>query len=99
MNINKISGVNGIIKTKKVESAKGLNETGKVQSKRDELQLSKEALDFQTVLKSVKVINSLPDVREDVIAPIKERLDKDSYSIDSKSIAEKLLGSKFNRKV
>ncbi|MFZ5353333.1 MAG: flagellar biosynthesis anti-sigma factor FlgM [Bacillota bacterium] len=99
INFNKIGGVNKVYNNNKVEAKKNVSSTAKVEGKRDELQISKEAMDFQTVMKSVKLAKELPDVREDVIAPIKEKIDKDIYEVDGKSIAEKMLTSKFNIKI
>lgn len=97
--INKISGVNQIYKANKVDSKKAVTEAMSTSNKKDQVQISKEAMDFQTVLKSVKLLNNLPDIREEVISPIKEKLDNGSYSIDSKSLAEKILSGGFNKKI
>lgn len=99
INFNKINGVQSIYNKQKVEGKKGVQETSGVQGKKDQLQISKEAMDFQTVLKSVKEIKNLPDIREDVIAPIKEKLDKDTYQVDGNSLAEKMLAAKMNSKI
>ncbi len=95
ININKVGGVNSVYSNQKVEPKKGVQGAANV-GKKDEVQISKEAMDFQTVLKAVKAAQGLPDVREEVIAPIKEKLDKDQYEVDSSSIAEKLLSRKLN---
>lgn len=97
--INKISGVNQIYKANKLESKKAVTEAVSTSNKKDQVQISKEAMDFQTVLKSVKQLNNLPDIREDFISPIKEKLDNGSYSVDSKSLAEKILSGGFNKKI
>lgn len=96
---NKIGGVNQIYKANKVDSKKAVTEAVSTSGKKDQVQISKEAMDFQTVLKSVKQLKSLPDVREDVINPIKEKLDNGSYSVDSISLAEKILSGGFNQKI
>jgi negative regulator of flagellin synthesis FlgM len=96
---NKIGGVNQIYTAKKVESKKVVTEANAAANKKDQVQISKEAMDFQTVLKSVKLINNLPETREDVINPIKAKLEKGNYQVDSKSIAEKLLSVGFNKKI
>lgn len=96
---NKIGGVNQIYKTNKVEGKKAVSEAASTSNKKDQVQISKEALDFQTVLKSVKQINNLPDYREEVVSPIKEKLETGTYSVDSKSIAEKILAGGFNKKI
>ncbi|OGO77296.1 MAG: flagellar biosynthesis anti-sigma factor FlgM [Clostridiales bacterium GWB2_37_7] len=96
---NKIGGVNQVYKVNKVEAKKSVNEAASVSSKKDQVQISKEAMDFQTVLKSVKQLNNLPDIREEVINPIKEKMDNGTYKVDSKSIAEKILLGGFNKKI
>jgi negative regulator of flagellin synthesis FlgM len=96
---NKIGGVNQIYKANKVEAKKAVSEAAATSNKKDQLQISKEAMDFQTVLKSVKLVNSLPDTREDVIAPIQEKLEKGTYEVDSKALAEKILRGSFNKKI
>ncbi len=99
INFNKIGGVNKVYNNSKVETKKNVAASGKVEGKRDEIQISKEAMDFQTVMKSVKLAKELPEVREDLVANIKEKLEKDTYEVDSKSVAEKLLARKFNIKI
>ena len=98
-NINKIGNVAGVYKNQKVDSKRDISESTQVKGKKDEVQISKEAMDFQLVLKAAKSAKELPDIREEVIAPIKERLDNDTYEIDSKGIADKLLARKFNLKI
>jgi len=56
-------------------------------------------MDFQLVIKAAKAAREIPDIREDVISPIKERLDSGTYEVDSRSIAEKLLNRNFNIKI
>jgi negative regulator of flagellin synthesis FlgM len=96
---NKIGGVNQIYKANKVEAKKAVNEATSTSGKKDQVQISKEAMDFQTVLKSVKQLNNLPDVREEIINSIKEKLESGSYSVDSKTVAEKILSGGFNKKI
>lgn len=98
-NINKISGVGGVYKNQKVEPRKELAGAAQIMGRKDEVQISKEAMDFQLVMKAANAAKSLPDVREEVIAPIKEKLDSGTYEIDSTSIADKLLARKFNIKI
>jgi len=98
-NINKVGNVSGVYKNQKVESKKDISGTAQVKGKKDEVQISKEAMDFQLVLKAAKAARDIPDIREEVVAPIKEKLDSDTYEIDSSSIADKLLARKFNIKM
>lgn len=53
----------------------------------DQLQISNMGKDFQVAKNAVK--NS-PDIREDVVADIKNRMDAGTYQVDSDSFAEKL---------
>jgi negative regulator of flagellin synthesis FlgM len=98
-NINKVGGVGGVYNSQKVESKKDIQGASRVKGKKDEVQISKEAMDFQLVMKAAKAARDIPDIREEVIAPIKDRLDNDTYEVDSKGIADKLLARKFNIKV
>lgn len=96
---NKIGGVNQIYKANKVDAKKNVSETASTSNKKDEVQISKEAMDFQTVLKSVKLLNNIPDTREDVINPIKEKLEKGTYEVDNRDLAERILKGSFNKKI
>lgn len=98
-NINKVGNVSGVYKNQKVESKKDISGAAQVKGKKDEVQISKEAMDFQLVMKAAKAAREIPDIREEVIAPLKEKLDNDSYEIDSNGIADKLLARKFNIKM
>ena len=64
----------------------------KTHSFSDQLQISSLGKDIQTAKQAV--VNS-PDVREDVTASIKERMDAGTYHVDSGSFAEKLF-EKYN---
>lgn len=98
-NINKVGSVSGVYGNQKVESRKDVSGASYIKGKKDEVQISKEAMDFQLVLKAVKAAGEIPDIREEVIAPIKEKLDNGTYEVDGSSIADKLLARKFNIKI
>lgn len=55
---------------------------------KDELQLSELGKDIQTAKQAVA---SVPDIRGDVTAPIKARIQNDTYSVNGNSFADKLL--------
>ncbi|MEA4845813.1 MAG: flagellar biosynthesis anti-sigma factor FlgM [Clostridiaceae bacterium] len=97
-NINKVDGISGVYKNQKVESRKDVPDAATIRGKKDELQISKEAMDFQLVIKAAKAAREVPDIREEVVAPIKEKLDNGTYEVDSRSIADKLLARRFNIK-
>lgn len=98
-NINKIGGIGGIYKNQKVEAKREIQEAARIKGKKDEVSISKEAMDFQLVMKAAKAARNVPDIREEVIAPIKEKIENGTYEVDSKSIAEKLLARKFSIKI
>ncbi len=54
----------------------------------DKVQISSFGKDIQT---AKAALASAPDVREDVIAPIKARIQDGTYAVETGSFAEKLL--------
>lgn len=54
----------------------------------DQLQISSAGKDFQTAKAAVA---ASPDVREEVTAPIKAKIDAGTYQVSANSLAEKLL--------
>ena len=53
----------------------------------DQLQISSIGKDIQSAKAAVA---KAPDIREDVVAPIKEKVMNNTYSVDSESFADKL---------
>ena len=58
-----------------------------VRSFSDQLQISSMGKDIHAAKQAVK---SSPDIREDVVASFKEKIDAGTYSVDSDSFATKL---------
>ena len=56
---------------------------------KDELILSSGAQEFSQVFKTIKGIS---DVRPDKVKDFSEKIDGGTYQVDSKSVAEKMLG-------
>ena len=54
----------------------------------DRLQISSQGKDFQTAKAAVA---AAPDIREELTAPIKARIQNGTYGVDNASFAEKLL--------
>ena len=54
----------------------------------DHLQISSVGKDFQTVKSAVA---AAPDVREDLVADIKARINNGTYQVDTSAFADKLL--------
>ena len=54
----------------------------------DKVALSPEAKQIQ---EAKKIIDSLPDIREDKVAEIRARIEDGTYSVDSEKIASKMI--------
>lgn len=54
----------------------------------DKVQISSTGKDYQTARSAVM---STPDIREEITAPIKEKIQNGTYSVSNDSFAEKLL--------
>lgn len=56
--------------------------------KRDELEISTSAKFHQIAMVELK---NIPDIREDKVAAIKERVDSGTYEVDAKMIVSKMM--------
>lgn len=54
----------------------------------DQIQISSRGRDFQIAKAAVQ---ASPDIREEVTAPIRERVQNGTYAVETSSFAEKLL--------
>ena len=84
MRIEAYNQVQQIYQSQKVNRSQ---KTGKVAST-DRLQISSFGKDIQTAKAAVA---GASDIREDVTAPIKARIQSGTYQVSSESFAEKLL--------
>jgi negative regulator of flagellin synthesis FlgM len=58
-------------------------------SKKDEVILSTQAQEFGQIYQAIK---ALPDVREDKVRELSDKIAQGNYSVDAKEVAEKMLG-------
>jgi negative regulator of flagellin synthesis FlgM len=58
-------------------------------SKKDEVILSTQAQEFGQIYQAIK---AMPEVREDKVRELSERIAQGNYSVDAKEVAEKMLG-------
>ncbi len=81
-------------KVSKPSRAKETKEAGEIKrtGNQDELRISSFGRDFQVAKQAVAEAS---DIREDKIAPIKERINSGNYNVDADAFAEKLL-QKYN---
>lgn len=89
--IPKISGVYG--KDKKIRRT---DKMGSVHSKKDDISISGKGKDFQATLDAVR---SKPDIRQQKVDEIKEKIEAGTYNISGKQIAEKIIDSIINTKI
>lgn len=79
----------------KNKTVSNVNKTSGVSAKKDVVSISNQGKDFQAVLKSVK---ETPDVREDKVNEIRERVQKDTYEPSGADIADRVIKSIFDKK-
>lgn len=58
----------------------------------DKLEISQVGKDYQTAR---QIVAQTPDIREDKISEIKQRMDEGAYLVDSRDVAEKLVAKYF----
>ena len=86
MRIDAYSQIQQIYQPQKTQKTSATAKTGK--SFADNLQISSVGKDIQTAKQAVA---SAPDVREEIVAPIKASMAAGTYSVSSESFADKLL--------
>ncbi len=72
-------------KVTKSQPPSGAAPTGK----KDEVILSTQAQEFGQIYQAIK---AMPDVREDKVRELSEKIAQGNYSVDAKEVAEKMLG-------
>lgn len=58
-------------------------------SKKDEVILSTQAQEFGQIYQAIR---AMPEVREDKVKELAERIAQGDYSVDAREVAEKMLG-------
>jgi len=69
---------------------------GEVSSKKDELSISGTAKDFSIAMKAVRRI---PDVRQEKINEIIQKMERGEYSVKASEVAEKIMTAFKNNKI
>ncbi len=85
----RIDHINNIYETYKKQSLSSTKPVTKMQ-KKDEVELSGTARDFQAVY---KVLSTTPSIREDKVNEIKEKISSGTYNVSSEEVADKILSS------
>ena len=67
-----------------------------ISSGKDELSISGAGKDFQTVLKTLR---DVPEIREDKVKELKDKISSGTYNPSGKQIADKIVDSIINRRI
>ena len=94
---NKIGRIFNFSNNNKISPKREIDEANKI-NKKDEVKISREAMDYQLVSKTVKTIKELPDVREDKVEALRARIETGNYNIEGREIAEKLLSRSIDKR-
>lgn len=97
--IDKIGGIQKIYKAYNINKKKEVKGAAAVEGKKDELTISQEAVDYGIVAKGIKIMRSIPDIREEKVNAIKQQIDNGLYNVDGKDVAQKMLSDKFDKRV
>jgi len=82
MSIEGVTSAQIIQKLKGIEEASGSDEAQGVSGGSDEVDISSDARLAQTVNRATEAINDTPEVREDRVAEVQERLESGFYESD-----------------
>lgn len=89
MRIDALNKVNQIYNTNKIKNVKKTN-SGNFS---DKLEISQTGKDYRV---AKQIVAQAPDVREDKINSIKQRMESGTYNVDMKEVAEKLVNQYFD---
>lgn len=70
------------------KSVKPIEKYGKVTAAKDQLEISEKAKDFQVAMKAFK---KLPEVRQEKVKELKEKIETNNYNVSGKEIADKII--------
>jgi len=89
MRIDAFNKVNKVYQSNMIKS----NMNVKGSSHSDKLEISQTGKDYQVAKQALK---SIPDVREDRVKEIKERMASGTYNVSAEEVASKLVENYFN---
>lgn len=84
----RIDSVNRVYETYNAQMAASVKQKEKVMGT-DKVDFSSEAKDFAAIN---KILSDIPEVREDKVQAIKERMANGTYNVTAKEVADKILG-------
>ncbi len=80
----------------KKQNVSKVNKANGVPNQKDDLSISSQAKDFQTVMKALK---NVPDIRTDKVKNIEEKVDSGNYKVANKDIADKMIQVMTNKNI
>lgn len=89
--IPKVSEIYG-----KKQNVSKVHKTTGVPSQRDDLSISSQAKDFQTVINALKKV---PDVRTEKVKDIEEKVNSGNYQVANKEVADKMIQVMTNKNI
>ena len=89
MRIDAFNKVSKLYQTNNIKSTKSV----KGSSFSDKLEISQTGKDYQIAKSALK---SVPDVREERVREIKERIASGTYNVNAEEVADKLIENYFN---
>ena len=92
--IERVSGLGKILKINSVEKKRGVKEAAPTKEGTDEVSISQKAMDYALVAKALQKVKAMPDIREEKVNSIKEKINSDNYDVKGNDIADKLLSRK-----
>ena len=96
MNIKSIQNIAKIYGDQTKVSKTSKNQGSNSSQRSDEVILSSQAQEFSQILKAVK---GLPEVREEKVKELSERIAKGEYKVDSKELADRLIAYSKNERL
>lgn len=87
--------IHGNVNVQKIQKAYNknvgkVNKTEKPEMKRDQIEISQNAKDFQVAMDAFK---KLPDVRQDQIDTVKESINNDTYKPSTEELIMKMMSN------
>ena len=93
--IMKVSRVDKVMEIYSSSKMKKTEKPKRTENK-DTVALSEQAKGYQ---KALKAVSKVPDVREEKVEEIKERIQSGTYNVSAEELAEKLVDSIFDMKI
>lgn len=91
----RIDAFNKVSQLYQQNSTQKLNKTNAV-GKKDRVEISQIGKDFQI---AKQVVAQAPDIRQDKVNELKQRMASGTYNVSSEEVADKMVESYFNKSI